>query len=287
MFQLRVRIASFLTLILANSFAIADTVEGFSEPIAKVELAVIEPGLLESVEVVEGDRVSEGQLVATLNSEVLRKGLAIAEQRAIATGAILAAQAELRLRDGRLAQLKLLRDRGHATEHEYARALADYDIADARLILAREEKTLSELEVDRIKTQISRRIVRSPFDGVVSNVHKRVGEAFSPGDTVILTVVQLEQLKAKFSLTTNQAEQLSLGQQVRITFPVTAQTTSGQVDHISPVIDAKSGTIEVSVIVDNSEGKFRSGARCLAEFSESTADTRTRDVSTTSGPGSR
>ena len=48
------------TLLSTNSLAIAETVEGFSEPFAKVELAVVEPGLLDAVEVSEGDLVAEG-----------------------------------------------------------------------------------------------------------------------------------------------------------------------------------------------------------------------------------
>lgn len=284
--QMRIWFGFVLIWLAANSWVHSDTIEGFTEPFATVDLAVIEPGILHSMHVVEGDSVEGGQVVATLNSEVLRKGLAIAEQRSLATGAILAAQAELRLRMGRLEQIELLHSRGNATDHEYARARADFDIAEARLILAKEEKTLSELEVERIKTQIERRIVRSPFNGVVSDVHKRVGEAFAPGDAVILTVVQLDKLKAKFSLTANQAEQLRRGQEVDITFPVTAQITRGKIDHISPVIDAKSGTVEVSVTIENSEQTYRSGARCLAEFSSKSA-TRTREVSNHGVSGTR
>ena len=272
--------ACITAIIFANAVA-AETIEGFSEPFAKVELAVIEPGLLDSVAVTEGDSVKPDQVLAKLNSDVLEKGLAIAAQKAKANGTVLAAEAEVRLRKGRLEQIKLLRQRGHATEHEYARALADFDIADARLTLAREEKTLSELEVDRIQTQIERRIVRSPLKGVVSHVHKCVGESFAPGDTMVMTVVQLEQLKAKFALTPQQAEALSVGKPMRVVFPNGSKVTHGNVDHISPVIDAKSGTVEVSVVIDNKKGQYRSGARCLLDIE---SQTETREVSQQSSP---
>ena len=271
--QSRLSILVCMTAVALARIASAETVEGFSEPYSKVELAVIEPGLLDRVEVTEGDSVRPKQVLAKLNTEVLEKGLAIAEQKAKATGALLAAEAELRLRLGRLEQIKLLRQRGHATEHEYARALADYDIADARLMLAREEKVLSQLEVERIETQIERRIVRSPIDGIVSNIHKRVGESFAPGDTFVMTVVQLSQLKAKFALTPGQAELLSVGNAVRIVFPNRSKQTVGSIDHISPVMDAKSGTIEVSVVIDNTKRHFRSGARCLLDI-DSNNETR-------------
>ncbi|MCA9217268.1 MAG: efflux RND transporter periplasmic adaptor subunit [Planctomycetales bacterium] len=253
------------------------TIEGFSEPYSQVDLAVIEPGLLDSVSVSEGDHVKPNQVLATLNAEVLQKALAIAEKRSEATGAILAAEAEVRLRKGRLDQITLLRKRGHATEQEYARSLADYDIANARLLLAREEKTLSQLEVERIQSQINRRIVRSPLEGVVSTVHKQVGESFSVGDALVMTVVQLNQLKAKFSLTPEQAETLNVGKEMKIIFPGQSVNTRGKVDHISPIIDAKSGTVEVSVVIDNSKSSYRSGARCLLELDDSGIST-TREV---------
>ena len=273
---LRTTLITGLATITLSGYLPAETIEGFSEPFAKAELAVIEPGLLDSVTVAEGDSVRPKQALAKLNSDVLRKGLAIAKQKAKANGTIMAAEAEVRLRKGRLEQIKLLRDRGHATEHEYARALADFDIADARRTLAREEKELSELEVDRIQTQIERRIVRSPLKGVISHIHKRVGESFAPGDTLVMTVVQLEQLKARFALTPQQAESLSVGNAMRIIFPNGSKVTRGTVDHISPVIDAKSGTVEVSVVIDNKNGEHRSGARCLLDVE---ASGETREVS--------
>ena len=241
----------------------AEEVEGFTEPYRQIELAAGEPGILTEIRVQEGSRVAEGDLVAALDTDVLCATLELARERATAEGARQASQAELELRQAQLTQLQTLRDRGHATQRELERAETDFRIAQARVVMAEEELRLHQLEMKRIETQIARRQIRSPIDGVVSEVFKEVGEAFVSNDPRVATIVQLDQLRARFSVSPRTAAGLRPGQKVKLYLPETEQQAVGIVETISPVMDAESGTVQVVVVIDNGEEQLRSGARCL------------------------
>jgi multidrug efflux pump subunit AcrA (membrane-fusion protein) len=79
----------------------------------------------------------------------------------------------------------------------------------------------------------------------------------------VATIVQLDQLRARFSASPRDAAALQPGQTVRLFLPETEEQANGVVETISPVMDAESGTVQVVVVINNSEEQLRSGARCL------------------------
>jgi RND family efflux transporter MFP subunit len=238
-------------------------VEGFAEPFREVVVsAASEPDRVTSRTVDEGVTVTAGQLLATLDTNVLRATLEIAKKRATMIGRIMAAEADLRIRQRRLGKLGTLRTQGHATQAELDRAELDLATAEATLLRAREEKELSELEVTRIEAEIDRRTIRSPINGVVSEVHREVGEVTQIGDPRLLTVVQLNPLKVKFSMTVAQASGLRVGDVLPITIAEAGRKTEAEIEAIAPVLDATSGTVKVTCVFDNSEATYRSGMRC-------------------------
>ncbi len=250
------------------STAVAEEVEGFTEPYRQIELAAGEPGILDEIHVREGSPVAAGDLVAALDTDVLRATWELARERSLAEGALQASQAECEMRRTQWEQLKTLRDRGHATQRELERAETDYRIAEARVMMAREDLRLHQLEMKRIEVQIARRQIRSPIDGVVSEVFREVGEAFVASDPRVATIVQLKKLRARFSASPSVAAKFVPGQSVSLLVTEAQQTVVGEVEMIAPVIDARSGTVQVVVVIDNPDERIRSGARCLLRPSE-------------------
>jgi RND family efflux transporter MFP subunit len=255
-------------------------------------LAAGETGILAQIDVQEGTRVAAGQLVAQLDTVILERTLEIARQRSVSVGALQAANAELNLRRKQLEQLQPLRDRGHATQRELERAETDVQIAAARVAIAEEELMLQRLECKRIEAQIERRQIRSPIAGVVSEVFREVGESFLANDPRVLTIVQIDRLRAKFSVSANQSRQLTRGQKVFLSFPEHGGQAQAVVESIAPVMDAKSGTVQVTVALDNPNGQLVSGMRCLLAIDgplrdEKREESSPRKTRYTSAPGPR
>ncbi len=261
----RVTFPLFIAVAFQSALFASDYVEGFTEPYRRVDISVGEPGVIEKITVEPGQKVKQGELIVKLDTSVLDASLAMAKEKAVATGSIDVAAAELQLREGRLKQISQLRERGHATQREYSRALADVDIAKGRLKLAKEESRLNELDCRRIQAQIARRRVSSPVDGIISDVHREVGEALLITDPTIVTLVQLEKLRVRFSVVPELAQSLYPNQSVKVILSKT-ERVDAVLERIASVVDAKSGTLEVHVVIDNARGKYRSGVRCTMEI---------------------
>ena len=126
-----------------------EMIEGFTEPYRTVDISAGEPGVVTQVQVQPGQFVEAGDLLVALDTSVLEATLAVAKQKASATGSLEAAQAEFDLRKERFEQIALLRQRGHATTREFSRAETDLLIAQARFKLAQEEQQLTANESRR------------------------------------------------------------------------------------------------------------------------------------------
>jgi len=254
--------------------AFAASADGFTEPYRSIEVAAAETGLVSEVNVREGDTVSQGDVLATLDRDVLLALLAIADQAMHSTGKLDSTLAELRLRKERLAILEVLRTKGHARQEEVARARTDLAIAEAQVRSAREDLLIKKLEYEKIQAQLERRVLRAPFDGVITRVQKNAGDYVAPNDPYVVTLVQLDPLLAIFSLARDQAARLSVDQKVVVrSFNISALDDElsvlmeGTVEFIAPVIEAESGTVRVKVTIGNPDGKYQSGERCALEFS--------------------
>lgn len=248
--------------------AMADDFEGFTEPYRKINVAAAEIGIIADILVREGDRVQAGQPLAKLDSEVQQALLAIAKQSMHAKGQLHAAIAELSLRQKRLDKLDALHSEGHARQEEIDRARSEVEVARANVLAAKEELLTRKLEHQRMKIQLQRRTVCAPVAGVISTLHKQVGEFVAPNNPDVLTLVELDSLLANFTVTSPQAEKMSIDQQFTILFPASSLKTTGLVEMIAPLTDAESGTVRIKLRVDNPEGRFRSGERCHISLGE-------------------
>lgn len=245
-----------------NTVVTLDPIDGFTEPYKVVHIASPENGVLATLDIKEGDRVSNGQVLGALNSDVHAAMLKVAEAGMAARGRLESAEAELALRRTRLEKLRILAERGHARHEEVNRAEADLEIAEGNTLSVREDLDAKRLEYERIRLQLERRSVRATLDGVVTEVFKQPGEYVGPGDPVIAEIVQLNPLAAVFMMTRQEAAGLAPGQPVTVKMADTFATTSGTVEYVAPTTDAESGLLRVKVRVDNSDGSVHSGEAC-------------------------
>ena len=205
--------------VLQSAAACGASFDGFTEPFRKIEVAASETGTVAQLLVHEGDRVTKGQALATLDNDVLEVSREIAAANVHAKGKLDSAVAERELRKTRLERLEPLRAEGHASQEEIDRARADLAVAEANLQAAREQHQLDELEGKKIEAMIERRTLRSPIDGYVLKIQKDEREFVSVNSASVATVVQLDPLRVVFSLPTAYAAKLSVGGAVDLELP--------------------------------------------------------------------
>jgi len=238
------------------------TVEGFSAPYRVIEVATVETGIVEKVDVREGTFINQGDVLAKLDTGLHESQRILAEAGMQAKGEIEAAKAEFDLRNRRSESLEKLLVSKHARSEEVERARTDLAIARANLLAAEERRHIKELEYKRITRQIEQRTIRAPQAGWITKVTKEQGEYMGPNDPVVCTIVQLNPLLVAFHLNRPRAKNYTQNSNVTVRFLDSNKDVSGTIEFIAPVIDAESGTIPIHVIVKNPDGTLQAGERC-------------------------
>lgn len=233
-----------------------------TEPLEWSRVAVSEHGVLRKIMVKEGARVRQGDLLAELDCGDLEQAKRIAELKANSRSAIAAAEANRKLRQSQNGNLLKLQSQGHANPMEVDQALAQFEQADAELLVAEEEAQRNRVEVERLQALLDRRAVKSPIDGIVIELHKRTGESVSANDPHVVTVVSLNQLRVRFYLKLETIEALQPRQNLTVYVGPRQLPVDGVVDFISPVIEPKSGLSRVDLLIDNRVLGLRSGLSC-------------------------
>jgi len=276
-----------MTVALASGSSFAQDNEGYTAPFREISLAAAEPGLLVSIDAQEGDEIQANSIVARLDHEVVKASLAVAKQQMESVGQLRSAQAEFRLRKDRWEKLTILRKKQHASDEEVALAETERDVAEARLLAAKEAMEVKRLEFVKIKASLDRRFVRVPFTGFVTSVNKEIGEFVAATDPSVMTIVQLNPLLATFSLEPSQAKDLKRGHRVSLTFEDSGSTgpaVKGTVIFVSPVINAESNSIRVKIEIPNPDYALQSGAKCtLLNGREQRSQLGSRPKGTTKG----
>ena len=175
---------------------------GQFEPRQEVALAFEEGGTIAEIMIEEGDRVSEGDVIARLDTRLLEAE----RERLRATRAALEAQVELARRtNGRQAEL---RERGFAT---------DQTVDDTSLSLVRLEAGRAEVDaaIAALDVRLSKAVLSAPFDGPVGDRVLDEGAVAGPGAPVV-TLLQDGPVLFRASLDPALAEALSPGERVEI-----------------------------------------------------------------------
>ena len=220
-------------------------------------------GTISHVEVVEGQTIKSGEILARLNEDVHEASLGMAKEKLEAKGRRNSAQAELKMQQDRYLKLIGLYQRGNASQIEVDRAKAQLDVAKASLESVEDDSRIATFEVQRAEAQLELRRLRSPIDGVVTRVHKETGEFVSASDPVVVSVVQLNPLKSIFSVPQSAVRQLKSGDQVDVQVGREKVSAPGIVEFVSPTTDAQSGTCRVTVKIDNNDRQLQSGDVCV------------------------
>lgn len=259
---------------------LAVTFDGFTQPKHEIMLAADEAGRIKSIDVIVGQKVTAGQIVARLEDAVQVASLRTAQVQVNMVGEKNAARVELELNELRAEKLRSLASKNMARPDELRRAEADLQIARARVASMEEQHQLRLSEWERAKVLLDRRTVKAPMDGVISELFLSPGESVSPSTPSVMEILAVDQLIAIFDVPVEDTFPLQVGHPVRVRLRSLAESVDSTVSSITPKINGESGTVQVRVTLDNADGRFLSGDRCTLQILE------TRHVKSASLPGS-
>jgi RND family efflux transporter MFP subunit len=194
------------------------TASGEVVPLQHVRLSFPLTGTVKSVEVKEGDRVTAGQPLVTLDTAILEAKVAEAEA-AVATAET---------------QVRYLRRVGSSQE-QLDSAQASVDRATAQLESAR--------------ATLAQATLTAPMDGTVAALDIAPGEVVTPGQIVVqigdLSVFQIETT----DLSERDAPKVKLGQSVKVYLEALEVEVAGRVADIARVSSTVGGDVVFKVTI--------------------------------------
>jgi membrane fusion protein (multidrug efflux system) len=219
------------------------TAIGTIEAVRGVTVSADLPGTVERIAFESGQAVSEGQVLAVLDTRQEQAQLAAAE-----------AQREL-------AHLSLERVRGLLNERVISKAEFDRATADDRQTDAR---------TGEIHAAIDRKTIRAPFTGVLGLRKVNLGQYLSAGDALV-TLQSMDPIYVNFGVPQQAAGQVHVGLGVRVTSDDAAHAVAaGRVTAIDSVVDATTRNIQVQATLPNQGGKLRPGMFVQSEMTVGT-----------------
>ncbi|MEO0630748.1 MAG: efflux RND transporter periplasmic adaptor subunit, partial [Planctomycetota bacterium] len=149
-------------------------------------LATQAAGLVVMLDVQEGDAVEAGEVIATLDSEIVELELARQEAELTALEATVTEREALAERAGKeLERVRRLRDEASASAQELDDAMLEDAAARARLERARADVETAARAVDVLKKRLRDMEVVAPFDGRVVELATEVGQWVGEGGVVL------------------------------------------------------------------------------------------------------
>jgi RND family efflux transporter MFP subunit len=224
-------------------------------------------GVVESVEVERGAVVKKGQVLARLRADVERANTSVARSRAEGEADLRGAQANRDLAQQKLERARSLAAQNFVSGQAVEQAEAEYRVAKERMLQSREQLDTSAREVSSAQAQVSLRILRSPFDGVVTERYVNPGERVE--EKPLLKVAVVNQLKVEVVASTTLFGSLQLGQELEVQPELSgAALRSAKVSQIDRVLEPASNTFRLRLDLPNEDGALPAGLRCKVSFAK-------------------
>ncbi len=218
-------------------------------------------GVVQELKADSGDRVRAGQALVLLQSEVEQAGVDAAEARSTIDADERAAAANLELARQRHTRAVELQADGFYSSQATEQARAEFDVAAQKLEQARGQRVVAARELGVVRAQLRQRVVRSPFDGVVTERFINVGERVE--DKPVMRLAMLNPLRVELVLPASRFGSVTHDERLSVLPELPgAAAVSARVTHVDAMIDAASNTFRVRLSLPNPGHKLPAGARC-------------------------
>ena len=165
------------------------------EPDMVIELSSAVDGVVREVAVDRSDRVSAGQVLATLESRVEEAEVALARTRADLEEEIESARIQNDLAQSKKERVLELFSKKSIPGFEKDEAVAEASLAELALKQARNNQRLAQLALERAQADLALRSVTSPIDGVVVDRYVNPGESVK--DRPLLKLAKIDPMRVE------------------------------------------------------------------------------------------
>ena len=204
-------------------------------------------GQIKKIYVEEGDRVSKGQLLVSLNTSVTQKGIEELETA-------------LELANTMYKKQKELWDQKIGSEIQF--------------LQAKNGKESLEKKLETLKAQLAMAQIKAPFNGIVDEIFQKEGEMASPGFKVV-QLVDLSKLKVNADISENYLSSIKKGNLVSVTFPAykDIEFKDVPISRTGNVVKLDNRTFTMEVKINNENNQLKPNIISIIHINDYVNDT--------------
>lgn len=202
-------------------------------------------GILTSVRVDEGQRVSKGQVLATIDDGGLSNQLAELE-------------AQAKLAQTTFERQERLWEQNIGSEIQYLEAKTNYEALES--------------SVERLKSQIAKTVVRAPFGGVIDDVISEQGEVVNPGQNQLFRLISLKNMYVEAEVPENYLNKVQKGTGVKVQISSVGKEFEGKVSQVGNNINPNNRTFRIEVAIPNENGVIKPNQIATIKLNDYTAN---------------
>jgi RND family efflux transporter MFP subunit len=186
-------------------------------------------GMILTLPVVVGQSVSKGQLIATLDNNILQESLEEVRQQLSLAKTIFTKQ-------------KALWDQQIGTEVQYLSAKSNMESLEKRIVT--------------LKAQLGLSRVTAPIAGTIELVRQKAGEMGAPG-LPIVQIVNLGNLKISAKIADSYVGTVKQGDEINIKFPDLNKELKARISLVSKIVNPLTRTFEIEARIPNVGGELK------------------------------
>jgi RND family efflux transporter MFP subunit len=186
-------------------------------------------GVILTLPVVAGQSVSKGQLIATLDNNILKESVEEVRQQLSLAKTIFTKQ-------------KALWDQQIGTEVQFLSAKSNMESLEKRIIT--------------LKAQLGLSRVTAPISGTIELVRQKAGEMGAPG-VPIVQIVNLGNLKISAKIADSYVGTVKQGDEISIKFPDLNKELKARISLVSKIVNPLTRTFDIEARIPNAGGDLK------------------------------
>jgi RND family efflux transporter MFP subunit len=200
-------------------------------------------GMAESVHFREGDQIKRGDLLVCLNTDFLKKDLALEKT-------------ELQRLDIRIEQKQKNLKRFETLFQQEAASETDYEdfLFSYRELV--KQKQILQIKIERIELEIAKSVIRAPFDGLILQKQADRGAWIQPG-TTICQIAAMNEVFLQLPISENLLKYVSKGDHIDLVLNAANRPLTGTVEGIRPIADEKTKNVFLKIRLPEIDTVFK------------------------------
>ena len=203
-------------------------------------------GTLTRVYVKEGQQVSKGQLLATIDDGGLSQ---------------------------QVAQLQIQADLAKTTFERQERLWKQNIGSEIQYLQAKSSYEAQQKAVNQLKSQLGKTSVRAPFSGVIDDVITDQGSVVAPGQSQLMRIVNLEDMYIETDVPESYITNVTVNKDVKVEFPVLGKTMDAKIRQAGNFINPSNRTFKIEVAVPNKDKSIKPNLTARLKINDYSNDT--------------